>query len=692
MKLTSKTFESITVFVAESSFAEKHIPKAAGFRWHGGNCYKGCNACATQLGKVWWTDRKEIAARLAEFADDAAKVAIAATVETVKASHAQDSAFEVPAPEGLAYRPFQKAGVAYMVNALKTFKGVVNGDDMGLGKTIQTAGLVNADPSIQTVLMICPNTLRINWKREAQKWLTRDFKIQVINETEAPDYDSNFVIVNYDKLVGKPAKVVHTALMARNWDLLVADEAQYLKNPKAQRSVAVLGREDDPQAPGLVSRAKKVLFLTGTPIENRPIEFHPLLRACAPEKFPFWFYAKRFCNAHTEFVPGKSKPVWDFSGASNLEELQATLRSTVMVRRLKTEVLKELPKKVRQVVHLPSEGVAHLIDEESEEFAGYNDEIETARAEVELAKAVGDEDAYKAAVSRLTNKMALAFAAMSSLRHEVAIAKIPYVVSYVNDMIEAGVKKVIVFAHHLDVIDGIAAEFGDAAVVLTGRNNANEKQTAVDRFQTDASVQVFVGQIQAAGVGITLTAASKVVFAELDWVPGRVSQAEDRANRIGQTESVQVVHLVFDGSLDARMAQILVSKQEIADRALDNADLDFATMAKDAAAQAKKPRTRKIVHDDGTIETIEVVYPVATAEERAVAKKAMQILAGRCDGAVIEDGAGFNKMDTRIGKALAERPRDYTDGEVHLAKKLARTYRRQLPTEIVNFLGVAAKV
>lgn len=683
MKVTLSTNGSVQLFIAESTYAEKDVPKAAGFRFCPGNCAarwkcRRCFGATSVLPKVWWTDKPEIAARLVEFADDAAKAALQPTVATVEASRAETSDFQIPVNEGLAYRPFQNAGVAYMDAAHQRFPGVINADDMGLGKTIQIAGLINARPEAKAILIVCPQGLRINWQRELTKWLVRPTRIFVVlGADDFPPADAEIVIVNYEKLVGKPGKIMLPALMARSWDLMIADEAQALKNPEAQRTVAVLGREDDPAAPGLVSKTKKAVYLTGTPIENRPIEFHGLLKACAPQEFPFWHYAKRYCGAF------KERHGWNFSGASNLEELQVRLRATVMVRRLKSEVLKELPSKQRQVIVLARNGAAGAIDDENSAYAPFEEEIAEIQAEMEVAEAAGDDAAYNAAVARLSMATKVAFTKMAAVRHEVAMQKVPYVVEHLQTMLESGVKKVVVFAHHHDVMDAIVAEFGSAAVQFSGRNNATEKQEAVDRFQTDASVRVFVGQITAAGVGITLTAASNVVFAELDWVPGKVTQAEDRCNRMGQTESVLVQHLVFDGSIDARMAQVLVEKQDIQDRALDNPDRDFKGMVEKAAEEAAKAAAAKKVGVQGAPR-----FPVATIEERAAAKLAMQMLAGACDGARKIDGAGFNKLDAAIGKKLAERTRDFTDGEVSLSKKLARFYRRQLPDVILGKLGV----
>ena len=167
----------------------------------------------------------------------------------------------------------------------------------------------------------------------------------------------------------------------------------------------------------------------------------------------------------------------------------------------------------------------------------------------------------------------MAFTEMAAIRRELAIAKIPFVIEYVQNMIEAG-EKVVVMAHHREVVDQIQAAFGLAAVKLYGGMGEGEKSANVERFQSDPACLIFIGSIHAAGVGITLTAAQKMLFAELDWTPANMLQAEDRIHRIGQQGNALIQQLVFDGSLDAKMADTLVRKMEVIERALDRVTED----------------------------------------------------------------------------------------------------------------------
>jgi SWI/SNF-related matrix-associated actin-dependent regulator 1 of chromatin subfamily A len=240
--------------------------------------------------------------------------------------------------------------------------------------------------------------------------------------------------------------------------------------------------------------------------------------------------------------------MWKWDGADNLEELQELMRSRFMVRRLKKDVLTELPAKRRQVIVLePKPQLAKLV---AKEVITYNEHAEKLKAQ----------DA--------PTELALEFEGLSDMRKKIAVKKVPYAVEHIKELLNE-TNKVVVFAHHHEVIDALHEAFGQSAVVIDGRVSLDERQKAVDRFQTDKDCQVFIGGIQAAGVGITLTSASTVVFVELDWVPGNVSQAEDRCHRIGQKESVLVQHLVLEGSLDERVVEVIIQKQEVIDKALD---------------------------------------------------------------------------------------------------------------------------
>lgn len=431
---------------------------------------------------------------------------------------------KIAAPSGLSYFPFQEQGIRFAIE----HPNCLIADEMGLGKTVQAIGLVNSLPEIKTVLIVCPASLKINWLREWERWSTRSGLPVGIADSEFPDTD--VVILSYEAL-NRFFEHVH----ARYWDLLIADESHKLKNDQAQRTINLLGKRCWNRNAGRWETevwpvyAKRKLFLTGTPLLNRPCELWTTVRALDPQGLGSrkGYFEERYCDA------GWGDYGWDKSGASNLKEL-AQRMSAFTIRRTKAQVLNQLPDKRLQVVVL--------------------DTPDTLKALVEEEKAE-----YQKAVLKGVRVL---FTAMTKVRKRVAIAKAAYVIEHLRTLLESE-QKVVCMAHHHDVIDLIADAFGSDAVVFDGRSNQRYRQAMADRFQNDPSCSLFIGGIQVAGTGINLTAASVIVFAELDWTPGTLSQAEDRIHRIGQANRVLVQHIVLDNSLDANLVRKLTKKQRI---------------------------------------------------------------------------------------------------------------------------------
>ncbi|MHC1623152.1 MAG: DEAD/DEAH box helicase [Candidatus Methanospirareceae archaeon] len=576
------------------------------------------------------------------------------TQESIAASKATDADIAIPSPEGLEYLPYQKAGIAYAMAR----QNVLIGDEMGLGKTIQAIGIFNADPTIRRMLVICPASLRLNWAREIKKWATRQTEIAVINggkPSDWPENDPDVVIVNYD-VVRKHRGAIDTA----EWDLLVVDEAHYLKNPKAQRTRSILGWKTQSGAIKLHPiQATKRVFLTGTPIVNRPIDLWPLVHALDPQGMGrnFFRFAKRYADAYHGTYG------WDFSGASHLDELQENLRRTIMVRRLKKDVLVELPAKRRQVMVIPANGASAAVQQEMSIWNRFQSEIERLEAELEA------DPESESTRSELAKAKRIAFTEMAQARHEVALAKVPVVCDRLATALEEG--PVVCFAHHKDVIAKIAEEFSDRVAVITGDTSLADRQQAVDDFQ-HGKVDLLIGNIQAAGVGITLTRSSRVVFAELDWVPGNLTQAEDRCHRIGQQESVLIQHIVLEGSLDEIMAASLIRKQEVIEQAMDN------------------PTQQR--YDSSAVDVSKAEISFEKTEVKAIdsdlvdaTREAIGILAGQCDGALRQDGEGFNRIDSNWGKFLAHKA-EWSPREAEGAIRMVKKYHRQLPDRINNIL------
>ena len=649
--------DGVDVFVWRGGFETRHLPKEAGFKWN------------PQM-KSWRTTSVEVASKLSDYAQAGGNVERKINAhkqlkeESLTASSAHDADIDIPAPDGLEYMPFQKAGIKYALGR----KSTLIADQMGTGKTIQALGVANACPDVQTILIICPASLRLNWKQEAEKWLLGERTIQVVDAKNPPSHEADVLIINYD-IIKKNAEF----LAGFEWDLLIVDEAHYLKNPKTQRTKNVLGG-------GI--KAKRSLFLTGTPIVNKPIEIQPILAFINPDDFGNFFqFAKRYANAY------QSRWGWDFSGASNLGELQEKLRSTCMVRRLKADVLTELPAKRRSVIEIPANGKTRFIKAEQKAVAFHEENILSLKVAVETAKTVEDAQVYEDAVKALQGGVQAMLEEISRLRKETALAKAPVVADHVKNLVEETDQKVVVFAHHHEVLDALVEAFGELGVVkLDGRDSMHARNDAVNSFQTDDDVKVFVGGIQAAGVGLTLTASSHVIFAELDWVPGNMSQCEDSCHRIGQTDNVVVQHIVLEDSIDVNMAKTIVKKQAVIDSALDKpiAKTEVQPTSETEVQPTSEtvspfdfedyvsPSRSEIEHDADLLSVVEIEQ----------IHEHLNMLANRCDGALAEDGAladgqGFNKIDSTVGKQLAS-SEILTQRQAAFGKRILNKYSRQL--------------
>ena len=482
------------------------------------------------------------------------------------ASFSDNSTLNIPCREGLSYKPYQKAGIEFMLKS----KNILLADQMRLGKTIQTIGFINAEKRIDKVLVICPSTLKLNWAKELSKWLTRSFDIHIYIDGDisgtsfsVPVKGTNFtygtmipknvgiIIINYEQTIrGK----IFNDLIERNYDLMVIDESHRLKSMETKRTVSIYGNEKE-KIVGIIDKAWKKICITGTPIPNRVVEIWPTISKLCPERFGHFFnFVTKYCDAKQETIKkynkdkGKSisKNIWKFNGASNLDELQKELRGSIMLRRLRKDVLPELSEKERESIIIPvdAKDISSLIKMEANEY----------------------ENKLK-----LTNSISLAFHEIAPIRHEIALKKVPFVIEYIQDFISDNEdQKVIVFAHHKDVVQQLYKGLEEyKPVLITGDTDIKQREKSEDYFRNSPDVKVIICSILAAGVGIDLSASSFVVFAEIDWVPGNMFQAEDRSVNIHKKDSISINYMVFDGSLDEKIVKTLIEKQAIADKALD---------------------------------------------------------------------------------------------------------------------------
>jgi SWI/SNF-related matrix-associated actin-dependent regulator of chromatin subfamily A-like protein 1 len=414
----------------------------------------------------------------------------------------------------------QRSGVAFLLSRRRA----ILADDMGLGKTRQAIVAVREVVPDGPYLVICPAGVRLNWRREIHL-VEPDGDVHVITGSGGWEPGHRWTVVNYD-LLGRLEEELHSV----PWAGIVVDEAHYIKN-RSQRSARVLHLlgVGAPANTAVARPAPRVAYLlTGTPMASRPRDLFNLLKAVEhPLAQSFYAYAIRYCAAHHNGYG------LDSTGASNLEEL-ARIVSGVLLRRTKDEAL-DLPPKVR--TWLPVE-------------------VNTNRAVALEARAL---DYLRDHPSRGGPTWVTFLGMLNRARHALGMAKVPATAELVGDIIDAG-HKVVVYSGYTGVVTGLAERFGAAAVTVTGADTAARRQAAVDALQRDPSVRVLLGNIHAAGVGINLTAATHVLFNDLDWVPGNHWQAEDRIYRIGQTSTAFATYLYAPGTLDGYVAALLEEK------------------------------------------------------------------------------------------------------------------------------------
>lgn len=422
--------------------------------------------------------------------------------------------------------PFQKKGVAFIEQ--KGGRALI-ADEMGLGKTIQALGWLQLHPEKRPVVIVCPAHLKLNWQREINMTLENP-DVEVLSGTTPYPISSEIVIINYDIL-----KNWVDDLKAANFQVLVFDEAHYIKNSKALRTKAL--RELNKGIP-------HVIALTGTPIVNRPIEGFNIVQMIDKTVFPdFWHYARVYCDAkHTPFG-------WDMSGASNKAELHQKLVKSIMIRRKKTNVLTDLPDKVYSYVPMEIDNLR--------EYQAAEDDFITFLEETRGKKAAE-------AASNAEHLVRI-----ETLKQLAVKGKMAQAIQWIRDFLDQNGQKLVVFATHKTVIDQLMTTFKDVAVKIDGSTPAQKRDEAVQAFQNDPTIQLFIGNIQAAGTGLTLTAASSVAFLELPWTPGDLQQAEDRCHRIGQKECVNIYYLLADETIEQNIAQMLDKKKTILNAVID---------------------------------------------------------------------------------------------------------------------------
>ncbi|KAM6132138.1 SWI/SNF-related matrix-associated actin-dependent regulator of chromatin subfamily A-like protein 1 isoform 2-T2 [Phoenicopterus ruber ruber] len=448
--------------------------------------------------------------------------------------------------------PFQREGVNFAI--LRNGR-LLLADDMGLGKTIQAICIAAYYRKEWPLLVVTPSSVRFTWAEAFHRWLP----------SLSPG-STKVIVTGKDNLTASLINIVSFDLLSKmdkqlksTFQVVIIDESHFLKNIKTARCRAAMP---------LLKAARRVILLSGTPAMSRPAELYTQIAAVQPDFFPqFHSFGLRYCDA-------KKMPWgWDYSGSSNLTELKILLEESIMIRRLKSDVLSQLPAKQRKMVVVAPEGIS-----------AKTKAVLAAEAK-KMAKGYENKQQEKEALLLFYSR--------------TAEAKIHSVVEYILELLESGNNKFLVFAHHKIVLDAIVAELEKKRVEyirIDGSTPSAERQSLCQKFQFSEKQVVAVLSLTAANMGLTLSAADLVVFAELFWNPGILIQAEDRAHRIGQTSSVNVHYLVAKGTADDYLWPMIQEKIKV----LGEAGLSETTFSKTAESTNYYPKPdpkQKTIYD-----------------------------------------------------------------------------------------------
>lgn len=481
----------------------------------------------------------------------------------VAASRATEPFFySAPTPPGTTPRQYQLAGVEYALAR----EHVLFGDAPGVGKTAQCILLGNAIGAKKSIV-VCPASLRLNWEREIWRWsmIENVSTYPVLKSSDGVSLEANYVIVSYD-LLRNPA--ILAAVMDQRWDHVILDEAHAIKDPKGNgRTKAICGWMDKGEyVEGISDRADRLTLASGTILPNQPSECYNAIRLLdwsAIDNASLEDFREYYYDFGGGMVRGRvfdeATQSWKFklhystkvrNVPRNLDDLQYRLRKHIMVRRVKEQVLKELPPKQWHVFPL-----------------AITSEIRRALKHPGWAAA---QKLYEMDPEAFDHGIPVD-GAISTARLELGVAKAAAVADYIDDLMESGVEKMIVAAHHHQVLDYLKERLQRYGVAyMDGSTSARKKQAEVDRFQSDAEVGIMLGQTQPLGEGWTLTAAQDAVLAEPDWVPGKNDQLVDRLHRMGQKGSYVEAHVpVVPGTLDEKILATAIQKDQHIYAALD---------------------------------------------------------------------------------------------------------------------------
>lgn len=402
----------------------------------------------------------------------------------------------------------------------------------GVGKTLESLLTCQDHPNLKPIVVVCPKSLKWNWAKEAKMHIGMK---STILESSPPSnkkvkFKHDLIILNYD-ILGKWLGI----LQSIKPKIVIGDEIHFIKSRGRVKRVRYFKQ--------LCKDVPHILALSGTPMVNRPAELWNILNLLYPNEFDSW---REFGDAYCD--PQWTRWGLQYIGASNLEELHNRMLKCCLVRRLKSDVLKNLPPKSRYIVPLPIENPKEYRD-----------------AERDFIEWLKKQDPKKASRAKRAEKLVK----IGYLKRLAAQLKLKSVFEWIDNYLEESEGKLILFCIHKKILGDIYKKYSKLAVFIDGSRNDEQRKDAVETFQKSKHCRIFIGNIQAAGTGLTLTASSTVVFIELDWTPGGMIQCEDRAHRIGQQNKVQIYYLIAHNTIEERLCEILQRKQKNLDTTLD---------------------------------------------------------------------------------------------------------------------------
>lgn len=460
--------------------------------------------------KTWYTQSPSVAARLRQYADENARKEI----NRILLVHKPWSG-RIEFKSELTPYDFQLEGVKFALERNKSYIAF----DPGLGKTA-VAAIVSCTLKYDSCVYICPPFLMKTVEYEFLNWGAK----------------TPFIVS--DTMIHKPE--IRKQIMQigiKSPSLLFVDEAHRFNNPTSRRSKMLFGYQPSigDSIEGITSWFSKIVLLSGTPMPNRPIELFPILNACAPETIEFmnrFEYGRYYCAGfRTEYG-------WDFSGASRMQELAAKVKGEFMLRKRKKEVLKELPEK--------TEGLVLIGDDLPRTIDTLDRSILRDFSPTDLMGFIAPNDH------------------IATYRKELGKLKVAKSCALIKDLLLNSNESILIFAIHKEVVAKLVKGLSAFdPLVVTGDVPTQKRAAIVKEFQTNKKRRLFIGNIDACGIGFTLTKATRVDFVEFSWVPSVNEQASDRAHRIGQTSNVLVQYHVFKNSIDRVVIETILRKRKV---------------------------------------------------------------------------------------------------------------------------------